>query len=115
MHYSKEIWGEDAHEFRPTRWLEDDIAAKEKYWIPVRFPATFFFQRVNILSNITQFGAGYGSCPGQNIAKIELAKIAATLVRDYKIKQVDGTQAWKWKAYFTVVPHSWPVFVEKTK
>ena len=60
-----------------------------------------------------QFGAGYGGCPGQSIAKIELAKIAATLVKDYKIKQVDPVQDWQWKAYFTVVPHSWPVYVEK--
>jgi len=35
MHYSKEIWGADAHVFNPDRWLAEDIAAKEKYWIPV--------------------------------------------------------------------------------
>ncbi|KAF1810375.1 cytochrome P450 [Eremomyces bilateralis CBS 781.70] len=93
IHYSKELWGEDADEFNPNRWLEGDIAAKEKYWIP--------------------FGAGYGSCPGQNVAKIELAKITSTLVKDYNIRQVDEKQEWKWKAYFTVVPHSWPVFIEK--
>jgi cytochrome P450 len=41
MHYSKEIWGRDAHEFNPDRWLSDSAAALEKYWIPVRrmFPS----------------------------------------------------------------------------
>ncbi|CAO2654611.1 Nn.00g113440.m01.CDS01 [Neocucurbitaria sp. VM-36] len=93
IHHSKELWGEDAHEFNPDRWFEGDATEKEKYWIP--------------------FGAGYGSCPGQNIAKVELAKITATLVRDYNITQVDKQQEWKWKAYFTVVPHSWPVLISK--
>lgn len=35
MHYSKEIWGPDAREFNPDRWMRDDAAALEKYWIPV--------------------------------------------------------------------------------
>ncbi|CEI63369.1 hypothetical protein FVEN_g102 [Fusarium venenatum] len=95
IHHSKEFWGEDAHEFNPDRWLKGDVATKEKFWIP--------------------FGAGYGSCPGQNVAKVELAKITATLVRDYNIQQVDPKQEWSWKAYFTVVPHSWPVLIEKTR
>ncbi|KAF2443446.1 cytochrome P450 [Karstenula rhodostoma CBS 690.94] len=93
IHHSKELWGEDARSFNPDRWLSEDSAAKEKYWIP--------------------FGAGYGSCPGQNVAKVELAKITATIVRDYNIEFVDEKQTWKWKAYFTVVPNSWPVFIEK--
>ncbi|KAK6703612.1 hypothetical protein SNK04_013541 [Fusarium graminearum] len=95
IHHSKEFWGEDAHEFKPDRWLKGDAAVKEKFWIP--------------------FGAGYGSCPGQNVAKVELAKMTATLVRDYNIQQVDPKQEWSWKAYFTVVPHSWPVLVEKIR
>ncbi|KAF4974568.1 hypothetical protein FZEAL_8540 [Fusarium zealandicum] len=95
IHHSKEIWGQDAHEFNPDRWLGADAAALDKYWVP--------------------FGAGYGSCPGQNVAKIELNKIAATLIRDYDIQQVDKKQEWKWKAYFTVVPHSWPVFVDRRR
>lgn len=55
------------------------------------------------------------SCPGQNIAKIELSKTSATIVRDYDIRQVDLGQKWKWRAYFTVAPHSWPCYIEKRK
>lgn len=53
------------------------------------------------------------SCPGQNLAKIELSKICATLVRDYNIRQVDPGRNWQWKAYFVVAPHTWPCYVEK--
>ncbi|KAK3310492.1 cytochrome P450 [Chaetomium strumarium] len=95
IHYSKEIWGLDAHEFNPDRWLSDSAAALEKFWIP--------------------FGVGYASCPGQNIAKIELSKILATIVRDYDIRQVYKDQEWKYKAYFTAVPHSWPCYIEKRR
>jgi hypothetical protein len=35
IHYSKELWGADAHVFNPDRWLGEDSAAKEKYWMPV--------------------------------------------------------------------------------
>lgn len=70
------------------------------------------FSRVQKLTNY-QFGIGYMSCPGQNIAKIELSKITATIIRDFDIRQVYPSQEWQWKAYFTVAPHSWPCLVEK--
>ncbi|KAI0176957.1 cytochrome P450 [Pestalotiopsis sp. NC0098] len=92
-HLSKNLWGPDAQEFRPERWLEPDANTKEKYFIP--------------------WGAGYASCPGQHIAKIQLLKITATIVRDFKIRQVNPEQEWQWAAYFTAVPHDWPVYITK--
>lgn len=35
IHSSKEIWGPDAREFYPDRWLRPDAAEKEKCFIPV--------------------------------------------------------------------------------
>lgn len=35
IHYSKELWGEDAHEFNPDRWLASGAAEREKFFIPV--------------------------------------------------------------------------------
>ncbi|KAK3986012.1 benzoate 4-monooxygenase cytochrome P450 [Cladorrhinum sp. PSN332] len=93
IHHSKEIWGPDAREFDPDRWLTEDAARLDKWFIP--------------------WGLGYASCPGQHIAKIELSKICATLVRDYDIRQVDPKQEWTWKAYFTVVPENWPCYITK--
>ncbi|ORY62979.1 cytochrome P450 [Pseudomassariella vexata] len=93
IHHSKELWGPDAREFNPDRWLATDAASKEKYFIP--------------------WGVGYASCPGQHIARIQLSKISATIIRDYEIRQVDPSAHWQWSAWFTVVPHSWPVYITK--
>ncbi|EEH38906.2 benzoate 4-monooxygenase cytochrome P450 [Paracoccidioides lutzii Pb01] len=93
MHYSKETWGPDAREFNPDRWLGEDALHLAKYFIP--------------------WGMGYASCPGQNLARIELNKICATLVRDYDIRQANPEQEWTWKAFFTVVPHNWPCYIQK--
>ncbi|KAK9773521.1 putative Cytochrome P450 [Seiridium cardinale] len=93
MHYSTEIWGPDAAEFKPERWLGDDAAVLEKYFMP--------------------WGQGYAACPGQNIARLELSKVTATIVRDYEIRQVDPHQQWVWKARFAMLPHDWPVYVTK--
>ncbi|KAH8594968.1 cytochrome P450 [Bisporella sp. PMI_857] len=93
MQKSKDCWGPDAEEFRPERWLPDGIQKKYKHWLV--------------------FGLGYNRCPGEHLAEIQIFKIAATIIRDYSIRQVNPENKWKWKAYFTVVPHSWPVYVEK--
>ncbi|KAI3401005.1 hypothetical protein diail_710 [Diaporthe ilicicola] len=83
MHHSKEIWIADASEFRPERWLDGDKSVALHKYY---LP---------------------------NIAKVELSKISAPIIRDYDIRQVDPAQEWQWKAYFTVAPHSWPCYVVK--
>lgn len=35
MQLDKTIWGPDAHEFKPERWLSEDAASKDKYWLVV--------------------------------------------------------------------------------
>lgn len=39
IHFSTEIWGPDAAEFRPDRWLGEHAAALEKNFMPVSLHA----------------------------------------------------------------------------
>ncbi|KAI1073369.1 cytochrome P450 [Whalleya microplaca] len=95
VHLSKEIWGSDAREYNPDRWLSPDIASREKYFMP--------------------FGAGWASCPGQHLAKVQMLKMIATIVRDYDIRLVNPNKQWKWAAYFTMNPYDWPVYINKRR
>ena len=53
------------------------------------------------------------TCPGRHFATMQIFKMAATLVRDYDIRQVDPKNVWKYQANFTALANSWPVYVQK--
>ncbi|KAL5001073.1 cytochrome P450 [Aspergillus recurvatus] len=93
IHYSKELFGHDAAEYNPDRWIGDRAKDINRYFMP--------------------FGHGYNSCPGRHLAMIELSKVTATLVRDYYIRQQDPRQTWRYMAYFTAVPYGWPCYISR--
>lgn len=65
IHHSKEIWGEDADEFRPERWETINERQKNAF-IP--------------------FSYGPRSCVGRNVAEMELALIVGTVFRRYEFE-----------------------------
>lgn len=77
MHLSKEIWGPDAEEFNPNRWFSPDIAKKERYFMPVSLLGPSQKHGVFCAEN-EQWSAGWASCPGQHLAKVQFFKIIAT-------------------------------------
>ncbi|MCJ1320054.1 hypothetical protein MMC15_005390 [Xylographa vitiligo] len=93
IHRSTDFFGPDAGLFNPERWLRSENQAEEK--------------------NLIQFGAGYNSCPGRNLAQLEVSKVTATMVRDYDVRQIDPTKDWSYEAHFTAVPYGWPCTVTR--
>lgn len=64
IHHSKEIWGDDAYDFRPERW--ETLTDKQK-------------------SSFVPFSYGPRSCVGRNLAEMQLRMMAATWVKRYNV------------------------------
>ncbi|KAH6770834.1 cytochrome P450 [Perilla frutescens var. hirtella] len=78
------IWGEDAEEFRPERWLEDGVFQGES---PFKF---------------TAFQGGPRICLGKEFAYRQMKIVAATLVFFFKFKLVDESKDATYRTMFTL-------------
>ncbi|RZC18753.1 cytochrome P450 704C1-like [Glycine soja] len=78
------IWGEDAEEFRPERWLNNGIFQPES---PFKFVA---------------FHAGPRICLGKDFAYRQMKIVAMALVRFFRFKLANGTQNVTYKVMFTL-------------
>lgn len=110
IHRNPEIFGEDCDSFNPDRWLQTETAQMNAFLIHVciRFLLLLPWQVFLMTIRLPQWGAGYNACPGRNFAQFEISKLAATLLRDYDIEQIDPKQEWTWKNHFICVPYDWP-------
>ncbi|GAB1319706.1 hypothetical protein MFIFM68171_09916 [Madurella fahalii] len=85
LHRDKDVFGQDADDFRPERWLEDEEKAKrmERYMF--------------------QFGGGSHLCIGRNLALLEINKVVPRLLRDYRFELAHPGRPLKANASFFVV------------
>ncbi|KAI1296154.1 cytochrome P450 [Xylaria venustula] len=72
IHRSPLVWGEDADQFRPERWLESEDPGSLR---------RFFFA----------FGGGTRTCIGRNISLLEIEKLVPTLLMRYDFTLSDDT------------------------
>ncbi|EMR70732.1 putative benzoate 4-monooxygenase cytochrome p450 protein [Eutypa lata UCREL1] len=85
MGRNQSIWGADADEFRPERWLrhdgEDEVSYRERLQLYHAFDLTF--------------GGGARICLGRYLAQAEVYKVVASLVRNFEIELVDPLREWE--------------------
>jgi len=67
---NKDLWGPDAYEFRPERWLEMNEKAESP---------------VGVYGNLSTFSGGIRSCIGWRFAVIEMQAFLVTLIRRFDI------------------------------
>ncbi|KAI0198870.1 cytochrome P450 [Astrocystis sublimbata] len=105
-HRNTEIFGADADDFRPERWLIEDaekLAAMNRQWIP--------------------FGLGSRTCIGRHISTLEISKLIPRLVRDFDfdfhlhLDLADNQQQQQWdtRAWWFVKPREFKVWVSEVK
>ncbi|KAI6349332.1 hypothetical protein MCOR25_010676 [Pyricularia grisea] len=97
LHRDKGVFGDDAKEFRPERWLEDAENAK-------RMDRYMF-----------QFGGGAHLCIGRNLALLEMNKVVPMLLRDYNLHLVNPGRPLKATASFFVVQSGLHVYISRKK
>ena len=79
------VYGPDADDFRPDRWLPSPDEPIERY--QERLAA------MNAADFV--FGGGARRCIGENLALIQLHKLVATLVMHFDIELVNPQREWK--------------------
>ncbi|KAL7767155.1 hypothetical protein ACKLNR_001456 [Fusarium oxysporum f. sp. zingiberi] len=84
LYHTKSIFGVDASEFRPERWLETG-------------------ENLNIGGSFT-FGAGSRSCIGKNIRNLEMSRAIPQIVRNFDIEINRGEMIWKNECWWFVKP-----------
>ncbi|KAJ6328492.1 hypothetical protein OIU77_010226 [Salix suchowensis] len=78
------IWGEDAEDFRPERWLNNGVFQPES---PFKFIA---------------FHAGPRICPGKDFAYRQMKILAIALLRFFRFKLADDTRKITYRTMFTL-------------
>ncbi|XP_030517155.1 cytochrome P450 704C1-like [Rhodamnia argentea] len=78
------IWGEDAEDFKPERWLKDGIFQKES---PFKFVA---------------FHAGPRICLGKDFAYRQMKIVSIALLRFFRFRLADETRHVTYKVMFTL-------------
>ncbi|KAL7907872.1 cytochrome P450 [Trichoderma velutinum] len=103
IHRNKEVWGDDAEEFRPERWLQADNETDEEYK-----------NRLQQLNNVDlSFGAGSRKCIGMNLGKMEVSKTVATLITLFDFELEDPKK--EWKVHNSLIPRASEIMIKMKK
>ncbi|TFY70559.1 hypothetical protein EVG20_g2437 [Dentipellis fragilis] len=89
LNKSKEIWGADAHEFKPERWTDVPEAART---VP------------SVFSNLLTFYAGPHACIGYRFALVEMKVLLYTLIRAFDFRLAGPPEDIIPKTYIVMKP-----------
>ncbi|RDX47322.1 cytochrome P450 [Lentinus brumalis] len=79
---SKELWGEDAEEWKPERWLAPLPPALDEARLP------------GVYSNLMTFSGGVRSCIGFKFSQLEMKVVLAVLLTSFSFELTDKPIVW---------------------
>jgi cytochrome P450 len=68
LHLDRDLWGQDAREWRPERWLEASEGKKAE-----------------MKNSMFAFGAGSRTCIGKNVSYLEMYKLVPAVLRSFDV------------------------------
>ncbi|KAF8082614.1 hypothetical protein N665_0818s0029 [Sinapis alba] len=92
----KSVWGDDAEDFRPERWISDSGILRHE-------PSYKFLA----------FHAGPRSCLGKKLAFLQIKTVAVEIIQRYDIKVVEGQKTEPVPSLFLRMQHGLKVSVTK--
>lgn len=100
VHQSRDVFGDDAAEYRPERWLVDEDKVRAAAAIGGEEAAAeeraAEERRIKEMGGMMlQFGMGSRTCIGKNISLLEIYKVVPSLLRRFDIEFHDPKQEWE--------------------
>ena len=98
-HYDEDVWGSDAKDFRPERWIEAEaeggsrLKELETYYMP--------------------FGLGSRTCLGRHISYLEMSKLIPQLVRTFDFELEKPSKDWETQNFWFVKPMDFKLRVKR--
>jgi cytochrome P450 len=77
LHLDRDLWGQDAREWRPERWLEASEGKKAE-----------------MKNSMFTFGAGSRTCIGKNVSYLEMYKLVPAVLRSFDIELAYPDREW---------------------
>lgn len=96
VHRDREVFGEDAEDWRPERWLDADEATRKK-----------------MESCLLTFGAGHRTCLGKHISLLEIYKLVPTILQAYDYDFVNPDKIWEVQNRWFVPQSEFHVYLHK--
>ncbi|KAI1365887.1 cytochrome P450 [Xylaria arbuscula] len=93
------IFGSDADEWKPERWIPNEINTEEQ----IRF----------MDKNMATFGYGSRTCIGRNLATVEMTKFLAEIVARYDIKLLNEAKPWSIHSQWFAEIHNMMILLHK--